>query len=740
MKTKRKLQISISIAFLLLLSILQASAFSIGDHVQCTANLKVHATASTNGTLVTTEASGSQGTITSGPTSANGYTWWDISWNNGYSGWSVQDYLEEGQAPPTVQTLAASSVTTTSAQLNSTVNANGASTTFYYQWGTTTSYGNTTPTGSTSGSLTVNYSLTGLTPNTTYHYRIVASNSGGPSYGGDQYFTTSPSVNGLTIIPIFDSSITSDPQAATIEATINSAIAVYKNDFSDPVTVSIEFQEVTTGLGASFKLSIPVSYSDYITALVSHATTTDDATALAHLPTGTSNPVNGNQNVDLNYALARALGFSAEIPSVEAQTLAGLKISIVNPSASETVSSKDAILATLSHYLNQSPTNSTGSGPHPLTGQPDGTILLNTAIMNLSATQTDPTKYSLFSVVSHEIDEVLGFGSALNGLNNGDASPTGPVMPEDLFRYDQTGARSFTTDVNAASYFSIDGTTDIARFNQYQGGDFGDWYSYYGGQIPQVQDAYSTAGAAPVLGVELQCLDVIGFTRISSPVTINASAGSGGNISPNGSFSRDAGDNQTFTATPNSNYVIDQWLVDGSVVQNGGTSYTLYNIQVGHSVQVTFTYVPPQYTINASAGSGGSISPSGSFTKNAGDSQPFTATPNANYTVNQWLVDSGVVQTGGNSYSLNNIQSAHSVQVTFTHASSPIASNPKLTGTTFTLSVPTQIGFNYILEYKNSLSDTSWTPVQTIGGTGGTITLTDTTAADSSRFYHVRVQ
>ena len=150
--------------------------------------------------------------------------------------------------------------------------------------------------------------------------------------------------------------------------------------------------------------------------------------------------------------------------------------------------------------------------------------------------------------------------------------------------------------------------------------------------------------------------------------TISASAGSGGSISPNGTITKNAGDNQGFTASPSANYVVDQWLLDGGVVQTGGTSYTLYNIQSGHTVQVTFTYVAPQYTITASAGSGGSISPSGSITENAGDNQAFTASPSANYVVNQWLVDSGVVQTGGTSYTLYNIQAGHSVQVTFTYA------------------------------------------------------------------------
>src|SRR6185369_2143859 len=136
----------------------------------------------------------------------------------------------------------------------------------------------------------------------------------------------------------------------------------------------------------------------------------------------------------------------------------------------------------------------------------------------------DPSKYSLFAVASHEIDEVLGFASALNGLNNGDLTPTGAIAPEDLFRYDQNGARSLTTALNAVAYFSLDGVTHIARFSQQQGGDFSDWYSP--GQPPQVQDAFSTAGAAPVLGVELRALDVIGYTRVEHPTLTLSHVGS----------------------------------------------------------------------------------------------------------------------------------------------------------------------------------------------------------------------
>lgn len=97
---------------------------------------------------------------------------------------------------PTALTGGASGIGTTSAILNGSVNPNGKSTTAYFQWGTSTSYGHNIPTtplncgsGTTKLGVSVN-SLTGLNPNTTYHYQIVANNSVGTTYGGDQVFTT----------------------------------------------------------------------------------------------------------------------------------------------------------------------------------------------------------------------------------------------------------------------------------------------------------------------------------------------------------------------------------------------------------------------------------------------------------------------------------------------------------------------------------------------------------------------
>jgi hypothetical protein len=100
------------------------------------------------------------------------------------------------QNPPAVTTTAASNVTTSGATLNGTVNPNGADASYHFQYGTSTSYGSVTTTGDAgSGSSAVNESasISGLQSSTTYHYRLVASNSGGTTNGSDQTFTTGSS-------------------------------------------------------------------------------------------------------------------------------------------------------------------------------------------------------------------------------------------------------------------------------------------------------------------------------------------------------------------------------------------------------------------------------------------------------------------------------------------------------------------------------------------------------------------
>jgi hypothetical protein len=96
-------------------------------------------------------------------------------------------------ASPIVSTGSATLVTSSSAKLNGTVNPNGLSTSYIFQWGRTTSYGNTTAVTS-AGNGTVNIAasagITGLRSSTVYYYRLRAINSAGTTYGANLSFKT----------------------------------------------------------------------------------------------------------------------------------------------------------------------------------------------------------------------------------------------------------------------------------------------------------------------------------------------------------------------------------------------------------------------------------------------------------------------------------------------------------------------------------------------------------------------
>src|SRR5262249_34964297 len=104
---------------------------------------------------------------------------------------------------PIVETKEGSSITQTSATLNASVNPNGIEVSeCKLEYGTTTSYGSSAPCspapGSGSSPVAVSASVSSLSPNTSYHFRISATNAGGTSVRSDGTLKTLP--NAPTVV------------------------------------------------------------------------------------------------------------------------------------------------------------------------------------------------------------------------------------------------------------------------------------------------------------------------------------------------------------------------------------------------------------------------------------------------------------------------------------------------------------------------------------------------------------
>jgi hypothetical protein len=116
---------------------------------------------------------------------------------SGTASWQTRIASLKIDTRPDVITSAATDIATTAATLNGTVNSNGLATNFYFQWGTTTTYGNLTATMQAGTGMTpvpVSAGITGLSTGVTCHFRLVAVNSRGTTYGKDVIFTPGAAV------------------------------------------------------------------------------------------------------------------------------------------------------------------------------------------------------------------------------------------------------------------------------------------------------------------------------------------------------------------------------------------------------------------------------------------------------------------------------------------------------------------------------------------------------------------
>ena len=144
--------------------------------------------------------------------------------------------------------------------------------------------------------------------------------------------------------------------------------------------------------------------------------------------------------------------------------------------------------------------------------------------------------------------------------------------------------------------------------------------------------------------------------------TVTVNSNNGGTVSPNGTQTVTEGNNFTFTATPNDCYEIASVTVDGNNVNLTNNQYTISNVTANHTVNVTFSQI--SYTIAATAGNGGTITPNGNTTVNCGENKTFAIAANAGYRISNVTVDGqnmGAIET----YTFSNVDANHTISATF---------------------------------------------------------------------------
>jgi PEP-CTERM motif len=253
-----------------------------------------------------------------------------------------------------------------------------------------------------------------------------------------------------SINPVFDGSITSSPDAATIEAAFTTAASAYAGVLSKPVAVNIGVSWGSvhgsalppTALGASVaNLYGYYSYDQVRSALGS------PASLPAAAPAGVGAYV---------------------VPSAEAKA-----VGIVSPTA-----------PTMDGYIG---------------------FAGSTSSYSFNPASIAPGTSDFVAVAQHEMAEVLGRFSGLFS-----ASPSYRT-PFDMFRYSAEGVLSFSYDQPA--YFSVDGgATRLNDFNvSAYGGDRGDWLTT--ASTTDLQDAFIARGQHKTLSyADIAALDALGWS------------------------------------------------------------------------------------------------------------------------------------------------------------------------------------------------------------------------------------
>ncbi len=271
----------------------------------------------------------------------------------------------------------------------------------------------------------------------------------------------------------------------------------------------------------------------------------------------------------------------------------------------------------------------------PSLGYRIGTITRNNEVLTVS-NPTETYTETLTNILSDYHYEVMFVQNtytvtAIAG-EHGTVSPNGVTT----YFYHQDAEITVTADLGYyISSLTYDGTT--YNFTQAQG---------------------LTTTVVPFLNIEENHTLSATFAAYTFNVTVNA--GAHGDITP-GSGSFAYGATPTYTITPAAGYSIADVTVDGESV-GAVSTYTFPALTADHTIAATFAAL--QYTISATAGNGGTITPAGNTTVTHNGTQTYTISANAGHHVSNVFVD-GVSVGAVTSYTFNNVTADHIIYAAF---------------------------------------------------------------------------
>ena len=166
-------------------------------------------------------------------------------------------------------------------------------------------------------------------------------------------------------------------------------------------------------------------------------------------------------------------------------------------------------------------------------------------------------------------------------------------------------------------------------------------------------------------------LNVLGYDSVKladqpGNLVIIAASGSGGTISPSGVIEVSDQGNQTFNTTSDTCFMISDIIINNSAhigEQKSPYLYTFVNVTSNHTFESVFSQ--RSYNITATAGTGGSITPSGVIAVLYGASQSFNIVPDNEYEITDVIIDN-VSQGALRSYTLSDVRADHLISAVFT--------------------------------------------------------------------------